>query len=316
MRNWVGLISVAQSLLSACGGRTSLTTAPTTAGEMPEPFSGNATALQSFPYAFDSGRFGRDLTPSQELANLTALFPMAPVGGGSYWRYTPTEPPDSQISSQQFVPLFFGAADVTQENLDAASGSGWIQSFNEPDHSTQAAMTVPQALALWPQLEATGAKLVSPACASNITVAGSWCASFIAGNGGPYVPRLDAIAVHHYTANFTNLTGSELLDYVDAIWKKWHIPIWLTEFGMVRFSGEGVAGQTYPTVEQARTYVSNVVPELRKRMPTRQIMRFAWYPDVVSQAALDAYGSTGIGNIALANPDGSLTSLGVTYVGL
>jgi hypothetical protein len=287
-----------------------------TASASPEPFSGKATALQSFPFPVDSGRFGRELTAPQELANIAALFPTAPVGGGSYWRYTPTEPEDSLIDPRQFVPLFYHAADVTQENLDAASTSTWIMGFNEPDLPRQADMTVSQALALWPQLEATGAKLVSPACASNMVADGSWCASFITGNGGSYIPRLEALAVHHYVRTFTDPSGTELLFYIDAIWNKWHKPIWLTEFGMIHFTGNDIAGWTYPTVEQARAYMSNVVPKLRERMGKGEVMRFAWYPDAFSQAALDTYGDTGIGNITLANPDGSLTSLGVTYSGL
>ena len=104
------------------------------------------------------------------------------------------------------------------------AGEKIILGFNEPDDGNQANMSVSRALELWPQLEATGARLGSPAGTGGST---AWLASFMSGNGGGYIPRVDFICAHYYPGYNGSVTDmATYLDYLHATYGK---PIWLTE---------------------------------------------------------------------------------------
>ena len=61
----------------------------------------------------------------------------------------------------QFVPMIWGAADVSATALNQAKQAGsTLLGFNEPDNPNQSNMTVTQAISLWPQLMATGMGLM------------------------------------------------------------------------------------------------------------------------------------------------------------
>jgi len=83
-------------------------------------------------------------------ANLNALR----VG----WYYDWGTSPVGESPGIQFVPMIWGHGNVNQKDLGAAvaSGAGILLGFNEPNEKTQSLMTVEQAIADWPQLEATG----------------------------------------------------------------------------------------------------------------------------------------------------------------
>jgi hypothetical protein len=273
-------------------------------------FSGKGVVAQTYPYTIWGGQFGRELSGQTEINNIHALESTtehAPAGW--YYNYNPT----TDISTtEQFVPMIFDQSYFTAPNLAAAAAYGSaILGFNEPDLASQANMTVAQALTDWPAFEATGAYLVSPACATDMTVNGNWFQRFATGDGGSYVPTFSAIATHLYTAAFTDVTGVTLMNYLVALHNKWGKPIWLTEFGMIGFPGLDPATWTYPTAAQAQAFVTNVIPQLRAY---GWINRFSWYPDCASAAAIAA--NPGIANVALSNPDGSLTTLGALYASL
>ncbi|HEY1486513.1 MAG TPA: sigma-70 family RNA polymerase sigma factor, partial [Micromonosporaceae bacterium] len=82
----------------------------------------------------------------------------------------------------QFVPMIWGPGSVTTSALAQAKAVGGdLLGFNEPDLGSQSNMTVAQALDLWPQLEATGMTLGSPAVASGGATAGGWLDQFMTG---------------------------------------------------------------------------------------------------------------------------------------
>ena len=60
-----------------------------------------------------------------------------------------------------------------------------LLTFNEPDNAGQSNMTVDEALAAWPQLEALHMSLGSPAVAEDATKANGWLARFMAGASRP-----------------------------------------------------------------------------------------------------------------------------------
>jgi hypothetical protein len=83
------------------------------------------------------------------------------------WYYTWGRTPRAG-SHAEFIPMAWNGSAITNptsfQQLTSQS-SEYILGFNEPERSEQANMTVAQAIALWPQLMATGKKLVSPAVA-------------------------------------------------------------------------------------------------------------------------------------------------------
>ena len=97
---------------------------------------------------------------------------------GASWYLTWSTTHDGVVASQgdHFVPMVRSAADVTPAALAQAERSGpSLLTFNEPDLSSQANMTVAQALSLWPRLMATNLQLASPAVAAGAaTVGGGW----------------------------------------------------------------------------------------------------------------------------------------------
>lgn len=78
--------------------------------------------------------------------------------------------------------MIWGAASVDRAELDRARQAGsTLLGFNEPDFDSQANMSVEQALDLWPQLQATGLRLGSPAPAVDAAEPGGWLDRFLSG---------------------------------------------------------------------------------------------------------------------------------------
>ena len=158
---------------------------------------------------------------------------------------------------------------MTTANLNAAVATGGkeLLGFQEPDLASGADMTVqasaccrlsstcsssssrvlshekaatcysdrracmPQAaISLWPQLEATGLTLVSPAVASNAATSGSWLDQFMVqvAAGGL---RVDAIALHWFGTDFADPGAStaQLQANISAVYARYQRPIWLTQ---------------------------------------------------------------------------------------
>ena len=142
-----------------------------------------------------------------------------------------------------YVPMAWGAGDALGDLSDAAE-AGVLLGFNEPDYHTQADMSVEEALALWPRLEATGARLGSPATTTPETLgAGRWLPGFMAGAEKADL-RVDFIAVHYYSANSDIGTFRSFLDRTHAAYDR---PVWVTEWALLdwrdhgRFSAEETA---------------------------------------------------------------------------
>ena len=107
----------------------------------------------------------------------------------------------------------------------------YLMGFNEPDKSDQANMTVAQAIAAWPALQAANLPLVSPATASTF---GSWMSDFyIQANANGY--RVDYTAAHMYQAPW----ASGLINNLLSVYNTWGKPVWLTEFSPVDWNGNG-----------------------------------------------------------------------------
>jgi len=185
----------------------------------------------------------------------------------------------------QFVPMIWGAADVSATALNQAKQAGsTLLGFNEPDNPNQSNMTVTQAISLWPQLMATGMTLGSPAVATGAAAPGSWLSQFMkraAAHGYP----VSFIAVHWYGSNFATATAvSQLESYLQAIYMMYGLPLWLTEFALVNWSTN-----TFPTESQQASFAIAATSMLGK---LSYVQRYAWFALPVHPS----YGNTGLYN--------------------
>lgn len=100
-----------------------------------------------------------------------------------------------------FVPMAWGADDVQAVSLGRMAPDAPLLGFNEPDSRGQANLSVEAAIALWPTLEAAGARLGSPAPTTPQTLASErWLPRFMA-RADEEGLRVDFIAVHYYVRN-------------------------------------------------------------------------------------------------------------------
>ncbi|BCJ41782.1 sigma-70 family RNA polymerase sigma factor [Actinoplanes ianthinogenes] len=192
------------------------------------------------------------------------------VGAGWYYDWAPQNDEIPGPAGVEFVPMIWGKQNVTSATLKQAKAEGDVLlGFNEPDMGGQANMSVEDALAAWPQLEATGMRLVSPAVAYGGDTAGGWLDRFMTGAKAKGL-RVDAIALHWYGSDFSAAAVDQFLGYVDAVHKRYGKPIWITEFGLMNFSGS----PKYPSDAQKVTFIKGTTAGLEKRS---FVERYAWF---------------------------------------
>jgi RNA polymerase sigma factor (sigma-70 family) len=219
------------------------------------------------------------------------------------WYFTWSTSPGGIVSPPgvAFVPDIWGQASVTPAVLAQARQAGrYLLTFNEPDSSSQANMTVAQALADWPQLEATGMLLGSPAVQDDAATPGSWLDQFMSGAQARGY-RVDFIVVHWYAQGFDpGASVSELRAYLQAIYQRYRRPIWLTEFGMVKFGSP----TTYPTDAQQSAFLTGAAAMMAG---LGYVQRYAWFALPVTT------GPTGDGNLGLFASGPAVTPAGRAF---
>jgi RNA polymerase sigma factor (sigma-70 family) len=170
----------------------------------------------------------------------------------------------------EFVPMIWGGNNVDDATLKQAKAEGdTLLGFNEPDLAEQSNMTVEAALAAWPKLEATGMKLVSPAVAYGGDTPGGWLDRFMKGASDKGL-RVDAIALHWYGSDFSAASVNQFLGYVDAVHKRYKKPIWITEYGLINFSGS----PKYASDAQKVAFIKGTTKGLQKRS---YVERYAYF---------------------------------------
>jgi hypothetical protein len=187
------------------------------------------------------------------------------------WYYNWAAGPTNQAgSTAEFVPMIWGPGSVTAANLNKAKASGTVLlGFNEPDFAQQANLTVERALDLWPQLQATGLRLGSPAPAINGAKAGDWLDRFMTGAKARGY-RVDFIALHWYGSDFSTAAVGHLRSYLQAVYDRYHLPIWLTEYALINFGG----GQKFPSPDQQAAFVTASTTMLAG---LSFVQRYAWF---------------------------------------
>ena len=220
---------------------------------------------------------------------------------GASWYYDWAATPNGIAAPAKvsFVPMIWGAANVTTATLAEVRGEGRILlGFNEPDMSGQANMTVAKALSLWPKLMATGMTLGSPAVAYDAATPGGWLDQFMAGAKARHY-RVNFITVHWYGGDFRTVPATQELEtYLKAIWSRYHLPIWVTEFALTSFSGSTA---TYPTEGQQAAFLTAATKMLDS---LSYVHRYAWFALPVS---------AGSGTTGLFNPGPSVTQVGRAF---
>ena len=221
---------------------------------------------------------------------------------GASWYYT-WSTSDEGISASHvgFVPMIWGSSSVTSSALAAAKSStscSCVLGFNEPDMGSQSNMTPSQALNLWPQLMNTGLELGSPAVATGAATAGGWLDQFMSG-AQQRGYRVNFITLHWYGGNFdTSSAVSELQTYIEDVYARYHLPIWLTEFALISF---GSSGASYPSESQQAAFLTAATTML-DNLP--YVQRYAWF-------GLGA--TSGLPSTGLYQPGPVATPVGTAY---
>ncbi|WP_326556101.1 sigma-70 family RNA polymerase sigma factor [Micromonospora sp. NBC_01796] len=200
---------------------------------------------------------------SQALANSKASW---------YYTWNTGHPGITTPSGVQFVPMIRDSKSVTAAELARAKAAGpYLLAFNEPDLAEQANMTPEAALDLWPQLVATGATLGSPSVAWGAADAGGWLDRFMSGAKSRGL-RVDFIALHWYGGDFNTTNAvNQLKQYLTAVYNRYKVPIWLTEFALMNFVN---GGQRFPTQEQQAAFVTASAKMLAG---LSFVHRYAWF---------------------------------------
>jgi len=222
-------------------------------------------------------------------------------GSGVTWCYDwGVSPAGKSVGNIDFVPMIWGKRNVNPKDLLTAKMTGKVLlAFNEPDVTNQSNMSVEEALRLWPQLEATGMRLGSPAASPYQALEGKWLDQFMQGVKTKGY-RVDFICAHHYSPLYTDprAAAEELKDYLTRIHAMYEKPIWLTEFALSNW-------KTAATITQQEAYVKEAVPMLEK-LPF--VERYAWF------AFPPFNGDKGaLANSHLTDSNCALNATGITY---
>ncbi|MFC4591581.1 sigma-70 family RNA polymerase sigma factor [Sphaerisporangium corydalis] len=189
------------------------------------------------------------------------------------WYYTWSTRHDGIGASKavRFVPMVWGSGSVTPAALAQARSAGpYLLAFNEPDMPAQANMSVEKALSLWPKLMAAGRVLSSPAVAFDGDKPGGWLGRFMSGAAARGY-RVDFIALHWYGADFrAPAATAQLKSYLQAVYKRYRKPIWLTEYALIDFS----KGTRFASDAQQAAFVT---ASTRMMATLPYVRRYAWF---------------------------------------
>ncbi len=192
------------------------------------------------------------------------------------WGSTPSCP-----NAVPFVPMVKSGFKVLPSGL-AGGSRQYLLTFNEPD---AADLTVTKALSLWPQLEATGRQLSSPAV-TQTTRGENWLYGFMSlAKTKGY--RVDFIAAHWYGGS----DPASLVSYLNGLHAKYGLPVWLTEFCCYNGSLE------------ANTRFAERIGPMLASLP--YLERVGWF---CNRSLAGGYEHSG-----LVDSKGALTSVGTAY---
>lgn len=184
------------------------------------------------------------------------------------WRMDQIHTRGGQRRSVEFVPMIHSAKNV-DDRIQSSRPVRALLGFNEPDGhggSHQAGMTVAEAIALWPKLEARGLRLGSPATTQFGTLGrNSWQGRFMAEVERRNL-RVDFMAVHYYSPDGD---VEDFRNWLIAVYKAYKRPIWVTEFALIDWNRPHRA-----TYEANATFAYEAV-RMMETLPF--VERHAWF---------------------------------------
>ncbi len=198
-----------------------------------------------------------------------------------------------------FVPMIWGRGGIERGDVDeVVSERGTTRArellgFNEPDHPEQAAMSVAEAISYWPELQASGMRLGSPA---SVHPQGVWLKQFMDQAASKKL-RVDFITMHSYSSP----NSRAFLNNVQRLHDRYRKPIWITEYAVADWKARPGSPSRY-SEKQIMAFMRETAAGLR-RMPF--VERFAW--------KTREEGDPVMGASALFRKDGSLTRTGQLY---
>jgi len=194
---------------------------------------------------------------------------------GWYYNWRPFPKIDS-VPGVEFVPMFWSAQDVTDENLAAVNQSAatHVLGFNEPDMDGQSNMTPEECLELWPRLMTLKQRLGSPAPAS-----AKWLGKFMpeAKRRGL---RIDFLCLHRYPDISDPNAVGEIEAMIEDAHRKYGLPVWLTECGAADVTAWHQPQLSRPTPGMANNFVKQLLAML-ERLPA--VERYAWFAERVGE---------------------------------
>jgi len=215
------------------------------------------------------------------------------------WYYTWNPEPIAGVSAEKFVPMIWGGHKLEKQItfLKSQKKSSVLLVINEPNKRKQANMSVHKVIEIWPRLQGLTEAISSPAPAGPLN---SWFNKFNKQAKKNNI-TFDFMAVHIYSS----ADPVKFLAKVDAIYKKYNRPIWITEFAVADWEAAGKQGKNKYTEAEVLAFMQAVLPELEAR---DFVKRYAWF---------------GAGNYSLKREqvrtsrlfekDGELTPLGKFY---
>jgi hypothetical protein len=213
------------------------------------------------------------------------------------WRSNMLYSPDPAVTrSVEYVPMLW---DETHVNDVIPAEARRLLGFNEPNKSSQANMTVAQALDLWPATHRRNqsgrrVKAGSPATTTSQTFGtGTWQAQFMAGIAARGY-KVDFMCVHWYP---TDPSTATLLTWLNNVWNAYQRPIWVTEWCLDNWTTPG----TFSAQDQA-DYAAAAIPVLNAH---QAVKRHAWF------AAAD--NTSGVSKSELWDGSGDLTVVGQAF---
>ena len=180
--------------------------------QLPATLKGKVSFVRVFPWRYTGKKgFGGKLETNELLK--------------TQWYYSWNAGGQSSLDIE-YVPMRHNGQWPPYRKINELEDVTHVLGFNEPNQKDQANMTVEQAIAQWPKLQASGLRLGSPA--PNDAERGlKWLYEFM-DEADKRGLRVDFVNVHYYKADWP---AKKLIAWLQKIHKRTgNRPIWLTEF--------------------------------------------------------------------------------------
>lgn len=213
----------------------------------------------SISYASDKKGIGiADLNASQRVKALNVS-----------WYYTWKPYPIKNLNDIEFVPMVWGGKRAVSEIKNIKNNYGkvkYLLFLNEPDQPDQANMNIEESIELLKEVQNLAEEISSPACAGGIN---KWCQEFLEVVKKNNL-KITFLAVHFYLPP----DSKTFLEKIDQIYKKYKMPIWITEFAVADWEAKKFGKNNRYSEQEVLKFMQEVLPELEKR---DYVVRYAWF---------------------------------------